>query len=65
MTEMLPEHDHCQVCDDPVDLGQRFCSQKCEDDFKKDTKKEKFRSYLFLVAIGIVVIAVTFTFLTI
>lgn len=65
MTDLLPEHDHCLVCDDPVDLGQKFCSEKCADDFKVETKKEKLKSYLFLVAIGIVVIAVTMTFLTI
>ena len=59
MTENLPEHDHCQICDDPIDLGQKFCSEKCQEDYQKEVKKEKLRSYLFLVAIGVVVIVVT------
>ena len=62
MTENLPEHDHCQVCDDPIDLGKKFCSEKCQVDYQKEVKKEKLKSYLFLVAIGVVVIVVTATF---
>ena len=63
MAENLPEHDHCQICDDPIDLGQKFCSEKCREDYQKEVKKEKLRSYLFLAAVGVVVIAVTMTFL--
>jgi predicted nucleic acid-binding Zn ribbon protein len=62
LTENLPEHDHCQICDDPIDLGQKFCSEKCKEDYQKEVKKEKLRSYLFLVAIAVVVIVVTSTF---
>jgi predicted nucleic acid-binding Zn ribbon protein len=65
LTENLPEHDHCQICDDPIDLGQKFCSEKCQEDYRKEAKKEKFRSYLFLLAIGVVVIVVTATFFVI
>jgi predicted nucleic acid-binding Zn ribbon protein len=62
MTENLPEHDHCQICDDPIDLGQKFCSEKCQEDYREEVKREKLRSYLFLVAIAVVVIVVTSTF---
>jgi predicted nucleic acid-binding Zn ribbon protein len=65
LTENLPEHDHCQICDDPIDLGQKFCSEKCQEDYRKEAKKEKLRSYLFLLAIGVVVIVVTATFFVI
>ena len=65
MTEMLPEHDHCQVCDDPVELGQKFCSQKCEDDHQRDTKREKLKNYLFLAAAVVVVIVLTVSFFVI
>ena len=65
MTEILPEHDHCQVCDDPVELGQKFCSQKCEDDYQRDTKREKLKNYLFLAAAVVVVIVLTISFFVI
>jgi predicted nucleic acid-binding Zn ribbon protein len=55
MPEQLPDHTHCLVCDAAVPADQRFCSERCEGEFKESSKKSRFRNNLYMV----IVIAVT------
>jgi predicted nucleic acid-binding Zn ribbon protein len=47
---MLPPHDHCIVCDAPVDVGEKYCSEACSDKKIAELRKEKRNYYLFIGA---------------
>jgi len=55
---LLPEHSHCLHCDDPVDLGQEYCSEEYRVQALAEVRKERNRNYLFfgLAAIALLVI---------
>ena len=48
--DMLPPHDHCIVCDTPVDVGEKYCSDACRDQKAAEMRKEKRNYYLFIGA---------------
>jgi len=54
VADILPDHDHCKQCDDPVDKGEEFCSELCKDRHDAELRKERNRNYLFM---GMVVVA--------
>jgi predicted nucleic acid-binding Zn ribbon protein len=51
MAEVLPLHDHCAVCDDPIEVGERFCSDKCRLEHEKELRKERNKNTLFMVVV--------------
>ena len=54
---ILPDHTHCVLCDEPIPVGEEFCSDKCRDEFQTKVKKEARRMNMFYVAaIAIVVL---------
>lgn len=59
MPEQLPDHTHCLVCDAAVPVEQRFCSERCENEFKEASKKSRRRNNLFFIAMIAVTIIVT------
>jgi predicted nucleic acid-binding Zn ribbon protein len=62
MPEQLPDHTHCLVCDAAVPVEQRFCSERCESEFKEASKKSRRRNNLYMViviAVTIVVVALS------
>lgn len=56
--ELLPPHDHCLVCDAPVDVGEKYCGDACKaaDDVQK--RKDKRNNYLFLGGMAAALIVV-------
>jgi predicted nucleic acid-binding Zn ribbon protein len=48
--DMLPPHDHCTVCDAPVDVGEKYCGDVCHDKQMAQLRKEKRNYYLFIGA---------------
>jgi predicted nucleic acid-binding Zn ribbon protein len=59
MTVLLPEHDHCRFCGNPVPFDQAFCSEECYWKEQARLKKEKQRNTLFVI-VAIVGVAVIF-----
>ena len=57
MVEILPDHGHCLVCDDPIDEGQEFCSDRCKEKFSNDLKWEKRRNLFFMTMVIILLVA--------
>lgn len=51
MAEILPLHDHCVECDDPIEVGERFCSDKCRTENEKQLRKERNKNTLFMVVV--------------
>jgi predicted nucleic acid-binding Zn ribbon protein len=45
------------MCDEPIPVGEEFCSDKCKDDYQSKVKKEARRmNYFYVAAIAIVVL---------
>jgi predicted nucleic acid-binding Zn ribbon protein len=51
MPEQLPDHSHCLVCDAAVPADQKFCSETCENEFEKASKKSKSRNNIYMVLV--------------
>lgn len=58
MSTILPEHDHCRFCGDPVPFDQAFCSEKCYWDEQARIKKEKRRNLIFGAVTAVCVLAI-------
>ena len=58
MAELLPDHDHCKNCDDPVNLGEKFCSDLCRDKYESERRKERNQNYLFFAVVIILLVTV-------
>lgn len=55
----LPEHSHCLHCDDPVDVGQEYCSVECKVAAESEAKKERTKNMMFLGIAAVLLIAIT------
>ncbi|MFA5314175.1 MAG: DUF2116 family Zn-ribbon domain-containing protein [Methanomassiliicoccales archaeon] len=51
MADILPLHEHCLVCDDPVEVGERFCSEKCKLEHEADLRRERSKNTLFMIVV--------------
>jgi len=56
---LLPEHSHCQYCDEPVDEGQEFCSDECRENFRAEARTERNRNMMFYLLAAIALTVVT------
>jgi predicted nucleic acid-binding Zn ribbon protein len=57
MTDILPDHTHCIMCDEPIPVGEEFCSDKCNEEYRSKVKKEARRmNYFYIGAIAIVLL---------
>ncbi|MEA1993164.1 MAG: DUF2116 family Zn-ribbon domain-containing protein [Euryarchaeota archaeon] len=52
---MIEPHKHCMVCGKAIPTDKSFCSEKCEEHYRKRVKKQKMYSYL-LMAVPIILI---------
>lgn len=60
MVKVLP-HKHCVVCGKAVEPDKSYCSDKCEDQLKKDQKRQRM---FFLMLFGILIIMILFSLLS-
>jgi predicted nucleic acid-binding Zn ribbon protein len=56
MTVRLPPHSHCLECDDPVAVGDEYCSEECRQHSVAKKRKSGNRMKLFYVIAGAVLI---------
>jgi predicted nucleic acid-binding Zn ribbon protein len=57
MTDILPDHTHCIMCDETIPVGEEFCSDMCRDEYRTKAKKEARRmNYFYVAAITIVIL---------
>ena len=59
MTDILPDHSHCAMCDEPIPVGEEFCSDKCKDEHKSKVKKESIRMNFFYIAAIVIVVIIS------
>jgi predicted nucleic acid-binding Zn ribbon protein len=63
MVERVPQHRHCQNCDRAVPYKDKFCDEKCENEYKSKLRMKKRQLiyfYLAMVAVFVVSIAMIF-----
>jgi predicted nucleic acid-binding Zn ribbon protein len=58
MVEALPQHDHCLACDDPIEVGERFCSDKCRLEHEAELRKERNRNILFFSVVIVLFVVI-------
>ena len=65
MTDILPDHSHCIMCDEPIPANEEFCSDKCKEEYRSQVKKEARRmNYFYIAAIAaVLLISLTVFFL--
>ena len=57
MTDILPDHSHCAMCDDPIPVGDEYCSDKCKAEHEAKAKKESMRmNYFYIAAVAAAII---------
>ena len=61
MTDNLPDHSHCIMCDEPIPAKEEFCSDECKEKYRSKVKKEAGRMNYFYIAAIVVVLIISFT----
>lgn len=46
MTDVIPPHNHCQVCGKAIPTTETFCSKECEERFQAMVKRRKMLVYI-------------------
>jgi len=53
----VARHRHCSVCHNPVsEMEREFCSQKCEEQFRKTERTRKYTTFLMIVMLPIILL---------
>jgi predicted nucleic acid-binding Zn ribbon protein len=47
------------MCDEPIPVGEEFCSDKCKDEHKSKVKKESMRMNFFYIAAIVIVVIIS------
>ncbi len=53
MTGEIEEHSHCVMCGKVTSSGEKFCSQKCENQFKEQQESAERRRKIFILLISV------------
>jgi predicted nucleic acid-binding Zn ribbon protein len=53
----LPDHGHCENCGDPIEFGERFCSDECSNKYSNDDREEKNKEIRFYAIMAGAVVA--------
>ncbi|MGI6471687.1 MAG: DUF2116 family Zn-ribbon domain-containing protein [Candidatus Methanomethylophilaceae archaeon] len=52
---ILPEHDHCKFCGDPIRFGDEYCSEDCNQLHHDRNRRENRRlNIIFVLALAII-----------
>lgn len=65
MVEKIPQHSHCQICGKAIPVDERFCSDKCEEEYDEYVKKRKRWMYLMWGALAVLMIVFILSFTSI
>ena len=53
------KHHHCQICEAPIPMDKKFCSKKCEEEFKRIEKRRKYSTLLMFIMIPALLLIMT------
>ena len=55
---VLPNHSHCRYCGNPVQYGEEYCDEDCEELFKAEEAAERKKDIIFYGTIAISLVAI-------
>jgi predicted nucleic acid-binding Zn ribbon protein len=56
MSEIVPQHSHCQVCGKTIPVTETLCSQECKDKYQIMIKRRRLMVYIMYGLIGVILI---------
>ena len=63
MVLKLPDHSHCLHCGDPTPYGTFYCSEECEEKYRKDKLKNSLRDIAFYATVGLALCILAYRFM--
>jgi predicted nucleic acid-binding Zn ribbon protein len=61
MSEIVPQHSHCQVCGKTIPISETLCSEECKNKFHSMLKKRKLLIWAMYAIIGIIFVIFIFS----
>jgi len=58
MSEIVPQHSHCQVCGKTIPVTETLCSQECKDKYQIMIKRRRLMVYIMYGLIGVILIVI-------
>ncbi len=53
----IAKHRHCVVCQNPIsEMEKEFCSQKCEESYKKRERTRKYTTLLMVLILPLMLL---------
>ncbi|KAA0006903.1 MAG: DUF2116 family Zn-ribbon domain-containing protein [Thermoplasmata archaeon] len=52
----IPPHNHCIICGKAIPAGEKFCSEKCKQEYERMVKRRKLYVYLMYLALALLLI---------
>ncbi len=60
----MEQHKHCQVCGKPVPVDEKFCSEKCREEYEDLVSKRKKRQYIMFGLLAVFLVLLFFMLYT-
>jgi len=53
----VARHRHCNICHNPMsEMEKEFCSQKCEEQFRKSERTRKYTTFLMIFMFPVIIL---------
>ena len=56
MSEIVPQHSHCQICGKPIPVTETLCSQECKEKYRTLVKRRRLLVYIMYGLIGVILV---------
>jgi len=61
MSEIVPQHSHCQICRKTIPISETLCSGECKNKFHSMLKKRKLLVWAMYAIVGIILVIFLFS----
>jgi predicted nucleic acid-binding Zn ribbon protein len=55
--QRIPQHKHCMVCNKAIPSKENLCSEDCENEYNRRTKKSRMYLYIMYGLFFVIIIA--------
>jgi predicted nucleic acid-binding Zn ribbon protein len=56
MSEIVPQHNHCQICGKTIPVSETLCSEACKERYKAMVKRRKILVYAMYGIIAMILV---------
>jgi predicted nucleic acid-binding Zn ribbon protein len=60
MSEIVPQHSHCQICGKTIPISETLCSEECKNKFHSMLKKRKLLVWAMYAIVGMIIVIFLF-----